>query len=1617
MRHVFGVYLLTSLSSGDIWRFIRRIVLTWAILLVCSGRIDAATWFVAPSGNDANNGTSSWTAAKATIQAAIDASTAGDTVLVSNGVYATGGKVVIHDLTNRVAIDKAITVQSVNGPAVTIIQGQGPLGSNAVRCAYVTNGASLVGFTLTNGHAFSATAFAVVRSGGGAICNALGVISNCIIVGNTSLSGGGGVNGGTVLNSLVAGNTAGSSGGGIDSAIAVNCIISNNVAATSGGGLALTRARDCIITRNRAGTTGGGAQAGGLTNCIVSYNTAGTAGGGLNSCSARNSAIFGNTAGTIGGGVIGTSSVEFRNCTITGNSAFDSGGANGARILNSIVYNNWAPVNANWSAGTYSNSCTFPMPLGTGNITNEPALSGISHLSTASPCVDAGLSIHAGGADIDGEGWNSPPSMGCDEMNIGSLTGPLMVRIYASHTNNVAAGYPITFFALIEGRTASSRWNFANGTILTNRAVVQNIFTAGTFAVSLTAFNSDFPAGVSTTLTVQVTSQVVHFVRANNSGQAAPYTSWATASSNIQQAVDAATQVGAMVLVSNGNYNTGGKLESTNSFNRVTIDKPLFVRSVNGPSFTTILGAGPMGTSAVRCVFLGNYATLSGFTLSGGYTRTNGHTARARSGGGAYCETFGVISNCVLSGNFADRQGGGVQYGSIYNSIFTNNAAILDTNNASGSASLVSLGYGGGASESVAYDCTFVNNSAKRGAGAYIGWYYRCSFSRNIASTFAGGVIFSTAENCVFLYNNGGSRGGAASESILANCLIVGNTSSERGGGTNLGTNRNCTIIHNETFGGGDGFGGGGGTYRGSNVNCIVYFNKATGGNNWADEFSQYHNCTTTPMPPGSGNITDNPLLASLSHISLESPCIGAGATNATVGVDIDGESWASPPSIGCDEVNVGSITGVIYVHIAASYTNVAAGAPIDFRADITGRITRSVWNFGNGTVVTNQPLYSHTFASTGNYLVVLTAFNETFPGGVSTSLNISVIQSITHYVRINNSTPVAPYTNWTTAATNIQHAIDAATQVGALILVSNGTYNTGGKTVTGSLTNRVAIDKPLHVRSVNGPAVTEIVGIGGMAATSARCVYLFENSSLSGFTLRNGSSTEFGAHYEDYYGGGAFCAASSVISNCVLSANQSPYGGGGVFRGTLYNCTVANNSLSFLTAGVSGGGALGATLISCLVVSNTAINDSAVHTGGGAANCTLINCTIMHNRADFSGGGAQDSTLIGCTLISNSAQRGGAAAGGYASNCVFSSNVCTNFGGATYFAEVHYSVITNNISYEHGGGVYGGSIYNSRIAGNRANISGGGLHSATAFHCTIVTNKAVIGNGGGAHGGDNESPLYNCLVFGNTAVNGGGVADVGMRNCTVAGNTASTRAGGLFVSSFGWNYIYNCIIYSNNAPLNPNWYTESVDALYYTCTTPSPNASNLTVTLPPQFVDYAAMNLRLQASSPCINTGNNTEVTTVIDLDGNPRISGSKVDLGAYEFQEASETDTDGDGIPDWWETLYYGGATNANPTALASNGVNTVLEAWIADLIPTNSNSVFKVVTITNAAPGLLGLMVNPSSTARVYEVSGTTNLLGSQNWLTYGGTQTGTGTGLIFSVTNNAPFQHYRTRVTKP
>jgi hypothetical protein len=173
-----------------------------------------------------------------------------------------------------------------------------------------------------------------------------------------------------------------------------------------------------------------------------------------------------------------------------------------------------------------------------------------------------------------------------------------------------------------------------------------------------------------------------------------------------------------------------------------------------------------------------------------------------------------------------------------------------------------------------------------------------------------------------------------------------------------------------------------------------------------------------------------------------------------------------------------------------------------------------------------------------------------------------------TLYVDLNSTNQVAPYADWSTAATNIQDAVDASSP-GDTVTVTNGIYATGGRIVYGALSNRVAVTKAVTVRSVNGPDVTIIEGYqvpGAIRGDGAvRCVYATNGAALVGFTLTNGATRTLGDMAREWSGGGIWCesSVSVTISNCVITGNTAYYLGGGAYSGALINCTLTGNSAS----------------------------------------------------------------------------------------------------------------------------------------------------------------------------------------------------------------------------------------------------------------------------------------------------------------------------------------------------------------------------------------------------------------------------------------------------------------------
>jgi predicted outer membrane repeat protein len=349
-----------------------------------------------------------------TIQSAIHGSADGDTVLVDDGEYGE----------NLDFMGKNILLQSVNGPEVTVVDGNG-LGSVVSFHSGEDTTAVISGFTLKGGCG---------EFGGGIWAyHSSFTSSNNIIVDNQADNFGGGIcmfsSVSVVLNTMVDSNSA-ASGGGIycaDSSdlTVMRSVISNNTSTGSGGGILGGESRCTLhssrITGNAASASGGGVYFGycpfvSLMHDTIFGNITAKHGGGIHSShsvlTAINNVIGQNQATYRGGGVRSDHSADL----LSFNVIYGNTGGRGAGVYceetDIDMQNNIISSNVNgW--GLYVNdeaSAVVSMyndlwdnakgeyggyaAAGEGDFSRDPLfiddLSGDFHLDPLSPCIDAG---------------------------------------------------------------------------------------------------------------------------------------------------------------------------------------------------------------------------------------------------------------------------------------------------------------------------------------------------------------------------------------------------------------------------------------------------------------------------------------------------------------------------------------------------------------------------------------------------------------------------------------------------------------------------------------------------------------------------------------------------------------------------------------------------------------------------------------------------------------------------------------------------------------------------------------------------------------------------------------------------------------------------------------------------------------------------------------------------------------------------------------------------------------------------------------------------------------------------------------------------------------------------
>ena len=357
---------------------------------------------------------------------------------------------------------------------------------------------------------------------------------------------------------------------------------------------------------------------------------------------------------------------------------------------------------------------------------------------------------------------------------------------------------------------------------------------------------------------------------------------------------------------------------------------------------------------------------------------------------------------------------------------------------------------------------------------------------------------------------------------------------------------------------------------------------------------------------------------------------------------------------------------------------------------------------------------------------------------------------------------------------------------------------------------------------------------IPGTKNNSTHVIYceatLTNQTVVDGFTLTGGNANIWQAKA---YGGGVYGLGTITVSGCKIVENSS------------YFTAEANDSNSYGAAVYLIGG----TLRDCYIAKTFCHSSYGHGMGGGvyAKNGTVERCEFVDCYADDEGGGAYID-------------------GGTLSDCTFS-GCYAGAGGAVYNSGGTVSNITVLDSRAlHGGGVYiKGTLHNAVIRGCYADAS-------------EYSDGGTMGGGGLYNASGNASGI---VSYNNTAYKGGGVYLAGgqLVNATVLNNTIREGVEG------------NVNVEGGTASNVLNSITEQ-DTQMSNFVLPTSFSGRATSDAQLQLLEGA--DWQLAAGSQFIDTG-----VVVAGFDsgtdpaGNPRMSGTQIDRGAYEYVGATRQPT----------------------------------------------------------------------------------------------------------------------------
>ena len=345
----------------------------------------------------------------------------------------------------------------------------------------------------------------------------------------------------------------------------------------------------------------------------------------------------------------------------------------------------------------------------------------------------------------------------------------------------------------------------------------------------------------------------------------------------------------------------------------------------------------------------------------------------------------------------------------------------------------------------------------------------------------------------------------------------------------------------------------------------------------------------------------------------------------------------------------------------------------------------------------------------------------------------------------------------------------------------------------------------------------------------------------------------------------------------------------------------------------------------------DTVIISPGIYTGAGNYNISFSGKAITVRSIDPNDESVVESTVIDCNML-------GRGFSIDASVILDGLTVTNGNTGGIYISAgaplIRNCNISGNYSAGRGGGIYAAAtvlVDNCKIVNNEsasAGIAGGGLFffpplsskTMTVSRSIIAGNVALSasGQGGGICVYSGALNISSSIVAGNFSQSrAGGLyayqANVNANWCTFGGNAAVGSGGGVFAEGSGKLSAMNSIFWGNSdaggtgpdAQVSP--YTCSV--LFSCIQDADPNdqtilfggETNGNIDDNPMFVrepndggdgwgvggndDYGDLHLR--PDSPCIDAGSPLYVpdANATDIDGEPRLTGSAVDMGADEY------------------------------------------------------------------------------------------------------------------------------------